>query len=139
GELHAEAAGRERAPDHIEPGRVRPMWGAPGIHYAVNCSSLGCPNLSPRVYTASNMEAQLEAGAAEYINHPRGVDFVDEDFIVISGIYDWFVVDFGNSEQKVFEHLIRYAESELAGRLKGFTGVVEYEYDWALNQPDQQR
>ena len=139
GDVHAEVAGMELTLDDIEHGILRPIWGDPRIHYAVNCASLGCPNLSPRVYTASNMEAQLEAGAAEYINHPRGVDFVDEDFIVISGIYDWFVVDFGNSEQKVFEHLIRYAEPELAGRLKGFSGVVEYEYDWALNQPDQQR
>ena len=139
GDVHAEVAGMELTLDDIEHGILRPIWGDPRIHYAVNCASLGCPNLSPRVYTASNMEAQLEAAAAEYINHPRGVDFVDEDFIVISGIYDWFVVDFGNSEQKVFEHLIRYAEHELAGRLKGFSGVVEYEYDWALNQPDQQR
>ena len=137
GDVHAEVAGMELTLDDIEHGILRPIWGDPRIHYAVNCASIGCPNLSPKVYTASNMEAQLEAGATEYINHPRGVDFVDEDFIVISGIYDWFVVDFGDSEQTVFEHLVRYAEPELADRLKGFSGAVEYEYDWALNQPDQ--
>ena len=137
GDVHAEVAGMELTLDDIEHGILRPIWKDPRIHYAVNCASLGCPNLAPKVYTASNMEAQLEAGATEYINHPRGVDFVDEDFIVISGIYDWFVVDFGDSEKKVFEHLVQYAEPELAGRLEGFSGAVEYEYDWALNQPDQ--
>ena len=137
GDVHAEVAGMALTLDDIEHGILRPIWGDPRIHYAVNCASLACPNLAREVYTASNMEAQLEAGAGEYINHPRGVDFVDEDFIVISSIYDWFVVDFGDSEQKVLEHLIRYAEPELAVRLQGFSGVIEYEYDWDLNQPEQ--
>ena len=137
GDVHAEVAGMELTLDDMEHGILRPIWGDPRIHYAVNCASLACPNLAREVYTASNMEAQLEAGAGEYINHPRGVDFVDEDFIVISSIYDWFVVDFGDSEQKVLEHLIRYAEPELAVRLQGFSGVIEYEYDWDLNQPDR--
>ncbi|MDE0367769.1 MAG: DUF547 domain-containing protein [Gammaproteobacteria bacterium] len=83
GDVHAEVAGMELTLDDIEHGILRPIWRDPRIHYAVNCASLGCPNLAPKVYTASNMEAQLEAGATEYINHPRGVALVDEDFIVI--------------------------------------------------------
>ena len=136
GDVHAEVAGRELTLDDIEHGILRPIWGDPRIHYGVNCASLGCPNLRRTVYTAANTEALLEAGARAYINHPRGVDFVDEDCIVISGIYDWFAEDFGDSGKKVIEHLIRYAEPELAARLEGFSGAIEYDYDWALNQPD---
>ena len=136
GDVHAGVAGMEMTLDNIEHGILRPIWRDPRIHYGVNCASLGCPNLTPTVYTASNTEALLEAAAREYVNHPRGVDFIDEDFIVISSIYDWFVVDFGDSEQTVVEHLMRYAEPGLAARLEGFSGAIEYEYDWALNQPD---
>ena len=136
GDVHAEVAGRELTLDDIEHGILRPIWRDPRIHYGVNCASLGCPNLARSVYTAANTEDLLEAGAREYINHPRGVDFIDEEFIVVSSIFDWFVEDFGDSEQTVIEHLLRYAEPALAARLRGFTGTIEYEYDWALNQPN---
>jgi hypothetical protein len=43
------------------------------VHYAVNCASLGCPNLQPAAFTAENTENLLERGAKEYVNHPRGV------------------------------------------------------------------
>ena len=126
GDVHAEVAGMELTLDDIEHGILRPIWGDPRIHYGVNCASLGCANPARKVYTASNTEALLEAASREYINHPRGVDFIDEDFIVISSIYNWFVVDFGDSEQSVIEHLARYAEPGLAARLEVFSGEIEY-------------
>ena len=136
GDVHAEVAGHGLTLDDIEHGILRPIWGDPRIHYAVNCASLGCPNLATRVYTPANIEALMDAAAREYVNHPRGVDFVDEDFIVISSIYDWYAVDYGDSREGVIEHLVRYAEPALAARLEGFSGAIDYEYDWALNQPD---
>ena len=135
GDVHAEVTGIELTLDDIEHGILRPIWADDRIHYAVNCASLGCPNLAPTVYTASNTEALMEAAAREYVNHPRGVDFVDDDFLVVSSIYDWYVVDFKNSEAGVIEHLQRHAEPELAARLKAFSGAIDYEYDWNLNQP----
>ena len=135
GDVHAEVTGIELTLDDIEHGILRPIWGGDRIHYAVNCASLGCPNLAPTVYSASNVEAQMEAAAREYVNHPRGVDFVDDDFLVVSSIYDWYVVDFKSSEQGVIEHLLRHAQPELAARLKAFSGAIDYAYDWNLNQP----
>ena len=135
GDVHAEVTGMELTLDDIEHGILRPIWADDRIHYAVNCASIGCPNLSRTVYTAANTEAQMEAAAREYVNHPRGADFVDEDFLVVSSIYDWYVVDFQNSEEGVIEHLLRYAEPELAARLGAFSGAIDYEYGWNLNQP----
>ena len=135
GDVRASVAGLDLTLDDIEHGILRPIYRDNRIHYAVNCASIGCPNLLPAAYTAENMESQLEAGAREYVNHPRGVDFVDEDFIVISSIYDWWMADYGGSEDGVMEHLVRYADGELAERLRDFAGVVEYDYDWNLNQP----
>ena len=103
--------------------------------FKVHSQNASCPNLLPAAFTADNVESLLEAGARDYVNHPRGVDFIDEDFIVISSIYDWWVDDFGGTEAGVMEHLVRYADEDLAEQLRVFEGAVEYEYDWALTQP----
>ena len=134
-DVHAEVAGMPLTLNNIEHGILRPIWRDPRIHYAVNCASHGCPNLSPTVYTAANTETQLEAGARAYINHPRGASFVDDDFLLISSIYKWYVEDFGGTEKTVIDHLMQYAEEELAARLKTFSGSIDYEYDWNLNTP----
>ena len=135
GDVRANVAGLDLTLDNIEHGILRPIYRDSRIHYAVNCASLGCPNLLPTAFVADNVESRLDAGARDYVNHSRGVDFVDEDFIVISSIYDWWLADFGGSEAGVMEHLVRYADEELAEGLRTFEGAVEYEYDWNLNQP----
>lgn len=38
--------------DDIEHRILRPIWRDPRIHYAVNCTSIGCPNLIDTAYTA---------------------------------------------------------------------------------------
>ncbi|MCY4183542.1 MAG: DUF547 domain-containing protein [Gammaproteobacteria bacterium] len=135
GDVRAQAAGIDLTLDNIEHGILRPIYRDPRIHYGVNCASIGCPNLAATAFTAANTEELLEEAARIYVNHPRGVDVVDEDFIVISSIYTWFVEDFGGGEAAVIEHLLQYAEPELAGSLRDFAGFIEYEYDWALNRP----
>lgn len=61
----------------IEHEILRPIWGDFRIHFAVNCTSIGCPNLLPQAFTAANTETLLDRGAREYLNHPRGLQFVD--------------------------------------------------------------
>ena len=135
GDVHAHVAGQPLTLDNIEHGILRPIWKDERIHYAVNCASIGCPNLATDTYTAQNTESLLNAGAREYVNHQRGVDVVDADFIVMSSIYDWWVFDFGDSEEGVIAHLLKYANPDLAEHLKNFDGAIDYEYDWDLNQP----
>ncbi|MYD97765.1 MAG: DUF547 domain-containing protein [Gammaproteobacteria bacterium] len=119
--------------DDIEHGILRPIWRDPRIHYAVNCASLGCPNLSPEAYRSDNAERLLEASAREYINHPRGAQEVDGELLV-SSIYDWFKVDFGGNDAGVFAHLRKYARPELADTLDGHDSF-DHDYDWKLNDP----
>ena len=135
-DVHAKLADQDLTLDDIEHGILRPIWRDSRIHYGVNCASIGCPNLVATAFTRANTDSLLDAAAREYVNHPRGVDVVDEDFMVISSIYDWFVVDFGDSEETVIEHLKLYADDELLKQLDGFVGAIDYEYDWDLNQPD---
>ena len=135
GDVHANVNGQDLSLDDIEHGILRPLWRDKRIHYAVNCAAYGCPHMLATAFTAANTEQLLEAGARDYVNNARGVDFVDDDFIVISSIYDWYAEDFGDTEESVIEHLLDYADEELAARLEGFEGSIDYEYDWSLNEP----
>lgn len=125
--------GQEVSLNDIEHRILRPIWQEPRIHYAVNCASMGCPNLQSRAYTGENLEVLLEKGAREYINHPRGASFRGGK-LVLSGIYDWFQEDFGGSEAGVLRHLRRHADAELAAQLENYSGRIGYEYDWSLNE-----
>jgi hypothetical protein len=125
--------GQEVSLNDVEHRILRPIWKDPRIHYAVNCASIGCPNLQNRAYTAANLEQLLDKGAREYINHPRGVSFQGKK-LVLSSIYDWFQEDFGGSEEGVLRHLRRYADPLLAAKLQDYSGPVSYEYDWSLNE-----
>ncbi len=120
--------------NQIEHGILRPIWQDPRIHYAVNCASHGCPNLAGRAYQAETLEQMLEASAREYVNHPRGAQIVDDELIV-SSIYDWYKVDFGNTSEGVIAHLSKYAEPELKAQLAKFDDFDD-DYDWRLNAPE---
>jgi hypothetical protein len=118
----------------IEHGILRPVYADPRIHYAINCASLGCPNLARRAYTGVTLDADLDAAARAFVNAPRGVELVDGG-LRLSSIYKWFAEDFGPDQTALLGHLQRYAEPRLAAELAAFSGAVSYRYDWALNAP----
>ena len=119
--------------NQIEHGILRPIWKDPRIHYAANCASLGCPNLSPEVYRSDNLERLLEQAAVDYINHPRGAQ-VQGDKLVVSSIFEWYKVDFGNTDAGVIAHLKQYARPELAQIFDNYDSFSDH-YDWNLNAP----
>ncbi|HER63264.1 MAG TPA: DUF547 domain-containing protein, partial [Desulfobacteraceae bacterium] len=116
----------------IEHRILRPIFKDNRIHYAVNCASLGCPDLQPVAYTAANTEKLLEAGARAYINSPRGAR-MEKGRLYVSSIYKWFRVDFGGSEDGVIKHLLQYAEDDLAESLRTYDKGLRDDYDWSLN------
>ena len=137
GDVCANVAGRDLTLDQIEHEILRPIWRDKRIHYAVNCAAYSCPQLMETAFTAANTESLLEAGARAYVNSARGIDVVDDGFIVLSSIYKWYPEDFGSTEESLIEHLVHYADSELAAFLEGFEGTIDYNYDWKLNQPQR--
>lgn len=124
--------GQELSLNDIEHRILRPQWREPRIHYALNCSALGCPNLQRDAFTPGNTQAQFDRAAREFINHPRGVAIV-EGGLRVSSIYSWFREDFGNGEAEVIKHLQVYAQPALATELAGFSSIDDNDYDWALN------
>ena len=132
GEPVLEVAGRELSLDNIEHGILRPIWGDPRVHYAVNCASIGCPNLATEALRGEGLDAALDALARDYVNHPRGAE-VRNGRLHVSSIYDWFEIDFGGNDAGVIAHLRQYAEPELTTALEGITRVSGDSYDWNLN------
>jgi Protein of unknown function, DUF547 len=118
--------------DDIEHRILRPIWKDNRVHYAVNCASLGCPNLQPVAYSAGNTELLLEKGAREFINHPRGVALTNGK-LKVSSIYVWFQEDFGGSAEGLVEHWSKYAGAGLAKALRSYSGGLDHDYDWRLN------
>lgn len=116
----------------IEHTIMRGLWNEPRVHYAVNCASIGCPNLATKAYTGANLEAMLDIGARAYVNSARGIR-VENGKVIASKIYSWFVEDFGNTAKGVLKHARAYAEGDLAKALTRANSIADYEYDWSLN------
>jgi len=126
--------GKELTLNNIEHGILRPIYKDNRIHYAVNCASFGCPNLSAVAFTANNTDEQLNKAAHDYVNHSRGVTF-DGDQLIVSSIYHWYKVDFGSTDSHLLAHLVNYAEPALAKKLQAYKGDIDNTYDWSLNRP----
>ncbi|HEX9788873.1 MAG TPA: DUF547 domain-containing protein [Candidatus Binatia bacterium] len=124
--------GEKLSLDDIEHRILRPIWKDSRLHYAVNCASLGCPNLQPLAFTGENTEALLEKAAREFVNHPRGVA-IQNGRLQVSSIYVWFQEDFGRDAEDLMEHWQKYADPKLADALEKYSGGLSHDYDWRLN------
>lgn len=124
--------GAELSLDDVEHGILRPVFADPRIHYAVNCASIGCPDLGAKAWRGGTLDGDLDAAARIYVNHPRGAR-IDGGELVVSSIYNWFEADFGGSDAGVIAHLARYAEAPLAAGLAGVSGIGDDAYDWSIN------
>lgn len=120
--------------DDVEHRILRPIWRDSRTHYAVNCASLGCPNLAAHAYTAAAMEAMLDEGARAYANHPRAAT-VERGKLVVSSIYLWFIGDFGGNDAGILAHLRKYASAEKQAQVAPFKSLGDNSdrYDWGLN------
>jgi hypothetical protein len=122
--------------DDIEHVILRRNFRDPRVHYAVNCASIGCPNLSNEAYMGAKLNAQLDGAARNYINHPRGMHF-DGQTLIASSIYNWFKEDFGGTDEGVIKHALKYASPNLASKLRTAQSIGGFQYDWNLNDAKQ--
>ena len=124
--------GKSLSLNDIESGIIRPVWNDPRIHYALNCASYGCPNLSAQAWTANDLEGQLNGAAYQFINSNRAVKrglFGPR----VSKIYKWYKSDFGADDQAVLNHIRQYANDETSNKINGHRTIRGHFYDWSLN------
>jgi hypothetical protein len=124
--------GVELSLDDIEHGILRPLWKDPRIHYAVNCASVGCPNLGKSAFKGAKLEAMLDSAARDYIGSARGVE-VKNGVVTASAIFSWYGDDFGDNQAELLDRFRKHAGPALQRKLEGVRAIAAFEYDWNLN------
>ena len=125
-------SGKAMSLNDIEHRILRPVFRDNRLHYALNCASLGCPNLQRQAFTADRLNRMLNTGAKAYVNSYRGAHFTDGNLIV-SKIYIWYKSDFGGTDVGIIAHLKKYARSSLLKRLNSVSKIGGSDYNWQLN------
>jgi len=114
----------------IEHGILRPIYQDPRIHYALNCASMGCPNLQPRAFTGTNAEQLLQQAASDFINSDKGFK-VHKSGARLSKIYEWYEDDFGNTTEDLVSHLNLYLDDTISNQE---LNNMKFQYDWTINE-----
>jgi hypothetical protein len=127
--------GQKLSLNNIEHDILRKYWKESRVHYALNCASLGCPDLAVMPYSGHALDAELDGAARAFVNHPRGV-YVHNDRLVLSSIYDWYRKDFnGGMDEAIIASVRKYTNPQLAAELGHQSRISGYQYDWRLNAP----
>jgi hypothetical protein len=116
---------------------IRREFKEPRIHFALNCSTLGCPVLKDGLYSAENLENELEEAARLYIRSNRG-SRLDRDMRILhlSLIFKWYRNDFKATGKSLVQYVAGYLQEEDAEYLLNNEKVIKtrfIEYDWSLN------
>lgn len=121
-------ANTELSLDQIENKVLRPRYKDPRIHFAINCASVGCPNLQPRAFEGKDLNEFLDTVTREFLaDATKGANWdAASGRLSVSSIFDWYQDDFGN----VPSFVAKYRSDITAANAK----VVFLTYDWNLNQ-----
>ncbi len=122
-----EADAETRAQIEAWHGEVFPDGPADArIHVALNCASLGCPDLLPTAYRAAELEAQLDGAARRFVANPvKGAGPDGVSALLVDFYPQDFVAEFGDWQGFVEAH--RAADAPTVD----FGSTIEY--DWTLN------
>ena len=125
-------AGRQLTLNELENDVIRAdRFDEPRIHFVVNCASASCPPLAKSPYTASDLEARMEAAADAYV---RSTTEVDDGTITVSRLFEWFAEDFGGDAGVRSFVAGRLDESDDAARVRQErTPLTFHNYDWSIN------
>jgi hypothetical protein len=116
--------------DWVEHDLLRPEFGDPRVHFAVNCASMSCPPLRNEAYVGARLDRQLDQQTRAFINDPQRTR-LEGDQLYLNKIFKWFAEDF--RDRVAFVR--RYAEGGFKDELAELDRVdVRFlDYDWSLN------
>ncbi len=129
-----ELQGRQRSLDDIEHGIIRPEFGDPRIHFAINCAAMSCPPLHEDAFTGEALDAQLDFVTTNFINDPEKTR-LEGQALHVTKIMDWFREDFAEAGGPA-GFVRQYARGGFKDRLEALgdeVDVVFQDYDWSLN------
>jgi len=101
----------------LEDDWIRAEYGDPRIHAALNCASVGCPDLPRVAFTGDSLEQELDSAMRLFVSQERNVAVDGEDRVELSKIFDWFEKDFlgfersaGRSDPTLIGYVNRFRE-----------------------------
>ncbi|XP_072980905.1 uncharacterized protein [Typha angustifolia] len=84
-------------------------WPEPLVSFALSCGSWSSPAV--RVYTASQVEKQLETAKRDYLQAAVGISAPDK--LAIPKLLDWFLLDFAKDVESLMDWICLQLPSEL--------------------------
>ncbi len=136
---HCTVAGEPRSQDEIEHEIIRPTFGDPRIHFAVNCAARSCPVLWPEAYEADRIDDQLDGAVESFIDTPSQftLERGEPATLHLNRVMDWYQDDFGGIPG-LRDFFAKYLEPEQARIVRSEdTQISFYDYDWTLNDVSQ--
>ena len=87
--------GKPYSLDYIEHKLLRPM-NEPGIHFAIVCASVSCPDLRTEAYQAASLQTKLKSQLNEFLDNTEKGMKMDPSTktVYLSKIFDWYEKDF---------------------------------------------
>ncbi|MGR9106880.1 MAG: DUF547 domain-containing protein [Gammaproteobacteria bacterium] len=129
----------------LENGVIRERFMEPGIHFALNCASLGCPRLPREAFDGNTLAQQLDRETRKFFSEPRNfrvdiqgnrvylsaiLDWYRDDFI------DWFAARYPDKEPDLLGYVTLYLDNHQKMQLQRLSPGYSVEfvpYDWGLN------
>ena len=125
-----KVAGEQISFNHLEKDIIRPKFGEPRVHVALNCASHSCPPLNPEAFRAEKLDAQLEKLAVAFVNSSRGVDYsAAKKTAALSAIFNWYKDDF-----KGVGGPLAFINKRRSEPLPNDVKITYQDYDWSLNE-----
>ncbi|MGB3212306.1 MAG: DUF547 domain-containing protein [Desulforhopalus sp.] len=135
--------GEKQSLDDVEHGLIRGSgrYNDPRIHFAVNCASIGCPDLRAEPYRGDDLQRQLD-DATDLFLQDRSRNRLDGRVLRVSSIFKWYREDFEKNwrgvtslEQFFADHAasLELTEEEKEQVLAKKIKIDFLDYDWKLN------
>ncbi len=127
--------GKKLSLDTLEHKIIRKNYEEPRVHFALVCAALGCPELRNEAYTASQLEAQLENQARNFLNsEEKNRVEPEKKCLSLSSIFRWYRKDFEKDSESVAAFVVAYmAEPGTPKDVWKDYRLCYTKYDWALN------
>lgn len=107
-------------------------WKDARIHFAVNCASVGCPPLLPRIYQKETLDKTLDDNIKKALKTKRHYH-IKGDTLYVTHLFKWYKSDFEEHLGGVKEFLANYLEN--ANPMRKTSDIDYIDYNWDLNKP----
>ena len=109
----------------------------PRVHFAMSCASQSCPALRNSLYTAKNLDHELDNATRAFIRSPHGSGLDKENMTLhLSAIFKWYGKDFEKASESVLSFVEKYLRNEDRDFVKANRSEIKVDflpYDWGLN------